>query len=178
MKPDELLDAKRLQGLQAVYVGGRIWWRHYGEETWIAKTADEAERLARAFAATPNTDRFSTHDHAVAAQLRAAAAERRAADDIEAALAARQLEADPCANLQHLPSAGRGGRPQSPAKTPQSTTASRIKASTPSDAFDTASGPKARSSRPASGGSRARSTPKPANCSPTSAVEPRSTASR
>lgn len=81
----------------------------------------------------------------------------------------------PCDAPQHLPSGGNGGRPQSPALSRQSTPTSPTKASTPSGGFPMADGRKARSSRPASGGSRGQSTLRPASLSATNAVAPRST---
>lgn len=87
---------------------------------------------------------------------------RDRAADIAAKLFARACEDTTCESHQHQNSGGNGGRPQSPAKSRPSTSKTLKPGSTPSESSDTASGPKAQCSPPASGGNP-KPTPKPAN---------------
>lgn len=93
------------------------------------------------------------------------------ADDLEAAMKAAGILCD-----SHQPpnNAGDGGKPPSLERTRPSTRTSPTKASTRSAASATASGPKARSFPPASGGNRVQSTLKPANSSAPKSAAPRS----
>lgn len=81
-----------------------------------------------------------------------------------------------CANQQGSSSAGRGGKAPSPVSIRQSMKTSRKPGSSRFAASPTESGLKARSSRPASGGSPVKPTPKPESFSPMKSAEPKSTA--
>lgn len=89
-------------------------------------------------------------------------------------MAAYELEL--CEPLQPLSNVGPGGSAPCPATIRQSTKTSPTSASSPSGNSDTASGSRGRSSPPASGSNRARSTLTRANSSQTNASAPKSTA--
>jgi hypothetical protein len=82
-----------------------------------------------------------------------------------------------CESQAHLNSAGPGGKAPLPASTRPSTKATRKPGSTPSASSATATGQEALSFPPASGGSPAISTPKPANSRRPKNAAPKSMAS-
>lgn len=93
--------------------------------------------------------------------------------DFTADIIAEDLE---CDARQQQPSAGHGGKLPSKDESRQSTRTSPTRASSRSAASPTASGRKALSFQPASGGSRGKSILTPANSPPTKSAAPKSMA--